>query len=394
MKLRKDFNPDDILILEHGFEKEFNMFNEVSPVLVQSSLFTEENLNAFHRKHELERENYIYTRGHNPTTRLLELKLAQLEQGENAKVFASGMAAISATILSLMKQDEHILFINHCYGTTMALLDEYQKFNITYDIIYSNNYEVIKKAIKPNTKYIYFESPSSLLLDLLDIKKVSKLAKKHGCCTIFDNTISTPLLQKPLNLGVDIVIHSLSKYIGGHSDLLGGVVISSNAYIDKILEVGHQYFGACISPYTSWLILRSLRTLHVRLAYQMDSIKQIISFLQQQPQVLKINHPLCNATSFLSKQMSGYTSLLSFTINTFDYETICRFVDALKLIKIGVSWGGFESLILVVYRGNNEQVLQASNLPLNLIRLYVGLESSVSIINDLALAFKTLEVKQ
>ena len=377
----------DSTICEHFFEDNSNYYGAVTPPIIQTSLFTFKTFEDFINASTNERNNYLYTRGVNPTTEILEKKIAELEKGERAKVFSSGMGAISATLFSLLKSGDHILLINNVYGPATGYSKLLSKFGVESSNIFVNDAKEIENYVKPNTKIIYYESPSTQMMEMLDIEEIVRIAKKYNVLTMTDNTWSTPFYHKPLTYGVDISIHSCTKYIGGHSDVLAGVVISSNEIIDKIFEHGHQFQGAVIGPYESWLLIRGLRSLPARLEYQKVTTKKIVEFLKSSPKVKKINHPLCyegNQKKLADKYLSGYTSLLSFELNTNCFEDICKVVNACKIFQIGVSWGGYESLILPQYNGKNDEYLKAFNIPKGLIRLYIGLEDADDLIKDLS----------
>lgn len=235
---------------------------------------------------------------------------------------------------------------------------------------------------------IYFESPSSQKFEMLDLEMISQFAKQRNIITVIDNTWATPLFQNPLVHGIDIVIHSCSKYIGGHSDLVGGVVISNQKYIHEINEFGQIFLGATMSPMNAWLALRGLRTLPVRLKSQEQSVKQVIQFLKQSPYVKKIYHPMVHtSTDLTDKYLKGYGSLLSFVLKDATPDVIERFVDSLKHFTLAYSWGGFESLVMPVWKGSNEEELKKRGLDIGHIRMYIGLEEVELLIEDLQNVF-------
>lgn len=373
-------------ICTHFAEDKNLNYTPVSPAIIQSSNFIFDTYEDFLKICDDEKNNYMYTRGTNPTTEILEKKLAKLENGEKCKVFSSGMGAISATILALLKSNDHILTLNIIYGQTISFINELSKFNIEHNNIFVNSIEDIKNNIKNNTKIIYMESPCSQTMKLLDIEKIAKLAKEKNILTIIDNTWSTPIFQKPINYGIDIVIHSCSKYIGGNSDVVAGAVISKTEIINKIFGFSHQNLGAVNSPFDSWLLIRSLRTLPIRLQQHNKNIKKIINFLKKDSRIKEIYHPYAfkdEQKTLSDKYLKGYTSLLSFNLKDDNFNKLKIFVNNLKIIQIGVSWGGYESLILPAYKLNNDEQLKQRNLSKTHIRLYIGLENTESLINDL-----------
>ncbi|GBU10092.1 cystathionine gamma-synthase [Gammaproteobacteria bacterium] len=390
----------DIDICTHFAEDSSEYFGAVTPPIVQTSLFAHPEAQLFAQKLATEREHYIYSRGNNPTVRILEQKLAALEMGESCKCFGSGMGAISATLFTLLNAGDHILFINNIYGPALAYAETLKKFNISHDIIFIDETADIKTHIKDNTRIIYVESPSTHNMQVLDLKAVAKIAQAHKILSIIDNTWATPIFQKPLTLGIDIVIHSCSKYIGGHSDVIAGAVIAKHKIIDQIFEIGHQLNGAALSPFDAWLLIRGLRTLPVRMLQHQKSAKAIITFLKNHPKVAKVNHPfaLDSYKEDENQQLKGVSSLMSVELkinpnhnnNHNAFEQLTSFANALKLFQIGVSWGGFESLIIIPNNNHNQLALEKSHISLNLVRLYIGLEDSDMLIEDLTCAFTVI----
>lgn len=251
----------DETICQHFFEDNSKYYGAVTPPIIQTTLFTFHTYEEFMNASSHERENHLYTRGVNPTTEILEKKIAQLECGEQAKVFSSGMGAISATLFTLLSAGDHILLVNNIYGPAVSYSKILSKYQVEYTNIYVEEAYEIEQHIKENTKLIYFESPSTQLMYMLDVETIVKIAHKYNILTMTDNTWSTPLYQKPITYGVDIVVHSCTKYIGGHSDVMAGVVVSKKEIVDQIFEIGHQFQGAVIGPFESWLLIRGLRTL-------------------------------------------------------------------------------------------------------------------------------------
>lgn len=363
-----------------------DIFVPMSPEIVQTSSFYFSKYEDFMAMSNDEKNNYVYTRGSNPTTKELEKKLARLENGEKCKVFSSGMGAISSTIFTLVSQGDHILVVNTIYGEALAYFKYLKKFGISVDVANIKTATELDKFIRDNTKLIYFESPSSQKFELLDIEYVTKLARSKNIYTVIDSTWNSPLFQTPLNYNVDIVIHSLSKYVGGHSDLVGGAIIGNEKLVDKIFENGHQTLGSTISPFNSWLALRGLRTLAVRMEYQSTSIKKVLSELNKDPRISHIFHPYLSddyQQALANKYLSGYGSLFAIDLADDDFDKLKIFVNSLKIISIGVSWGGFESLALPAFKGNNLNNLNKRGLAKTHIRFYLGLEEPESIIDDI-----------
>lgn len=394
IKMNKHEMRDSEICLHMGENRE-EYFGAIAPPIVQTSLFAFQDWESFLEGITAEREHYVYTRGVNPTTQILEKKLAELERGEKCKCFASGMAAISSTIFTFVQQGDHVLFVNNVYGPALSYVKRLGKFGITYTNAFVKNEEEIIEHITDKTRLIYIESPSTMNFDVLDLEKVADIAKERGILTAIDNTWATPLNQKPLTYGIDLVLHSCTKYIAGHSDTVGGALIGNYELVDKVFEIGHQFGGGVMPPFDAWLILRGLRTLPQRLAYQTETVHQVIQLLQGHPRIRKINHPLCftgRDKEVYEKQTTGYTTLFSIEVDFEDYEMLTKFMNSFKVFKLGVSWGGFESLAISPNYNNeaNHKGLEEVHQSKDLIRLYIGLEAPALILEDLKRALDTL----
>lgn len=365
----------------------------MSPPIVQTSSFYYDNYEDFILDSNDEKNHFVYTRGSNPTTATLENMLAQLEDGEKCKVFSSGMGAISATLFSLLNQGDHILMVNTIYGEAVSFAKDLNRFGVSVDRVDISFSSEIEKHIKANTKLIYFESPSSQKFELLDLELVTSIAKAKNIYTVIDATWASPIFQQPLHFGVDLVIHSLSKYISGHSDVVGGAVIGQTKIVDLIFEQGHQALGAVNSPFNSWLTIRGLRTLPLRVNKASESIKYLLDHLKDDSRISKIYHPYCGndyQKGLANKYLSGYGSLFAIDLADTDFEKLKQFVNSLTILSIGVSWGGFESLVLPAYKGNNEKNLNERGLPISHIRMYIGLEEVESVLEDIVHALDSV----
>lgn len=359
-------------------------YDAVVPEIVQASNFKFKNF-----QHYLAVNNdqfaFTYSRDGNPTIKLLEDKIAKLENGEAARAFASGMAAISGTILSLLSQNDHIIIVNTVYGSSVKLIKQLEKFGISSIRIDVEDTKDIFKYINDNTRMIYFESPSSQKFAMLDLKLIANKAKEKNIYTVIDNTWATPLLQNPLLHGIDVVIHSCSKYIGGHSDIVGGVVISNEKLIKKIDEFASILLGGTMAPMNAWLAIRGLRTLPVRIKAQNETVIKMIDVLKKDPRIETIYHPYAfenKQKALADEYLNGYGSLLSVVLKEATPKIIERFIDSLNHFTIAYSWGGFESLIMAVYKGNNLDELKQRGLNIGHLRVYLGLEDSQLLIDD------------
>ncbi len=385
-------------LLSHDGKKAHSK-GAVVPPIYQNSLFTMKDWDDVDKTFDDRVNNYIYTRGNNPSVRVVEEKLAKISRGESAKLFGSGMAAISASILSCIKKGDHIVTVKNIYGPANSLLQKYfkPKFGIEVTYITGTDINEFKEAIQPNTSLIYLESPSSVVLSLQDLEAVAKLAKAKGIKTIIDNTWASPVFQKPLSLGIDLEIHSCSKYIGGHSDVVAGVVIGGEKDINDLFTKEFELFGAKIAPFEAWLLLRSLRTLKIRMDQHQKSALTVARFLEKHPKIAKINYP--GLESFPQyelgkKQMTGYSGLMSFQLKTDDLDKIKTFFNGLSLFQIGVSWGGHESLIyapaISYLKELSKEQFEGMGISLGDMRISIGLESAEDLIEDLDLGLSKI----
>ncbi|NJP89042.1 PLP-dependent transferase [Nonomuraea sp. FMUSA5-5] len=361
----------------------------VNPPVFENSVFTFATAEELGEAVRNEDERYVYWRGTNPTVDLAQRKLAALERGERAKCFASGMGAISATISSLVSAGDHVLVLGAVYGPTTQFLRYLEKFGVTHTHV--RDLAEGDSAIKASTRLLYFESPSYMAYQVVDIAEVTGWARERGLVTVMDNTWSTPLFQKPLTMGVDLVVHSLSKYIGGHSDLVGGVVAGPAGLIRPLALTEYQLFGAAMSPHDAAKVIKGLRTLPVRMAAHQERGLAVAAFLQDHPAVRSVNHPGLPSHpghAIASRQMSGFSSLFSLVLDTESRPEVGAFLARLRHFRIGVSWGGFESLVNAPALSTEESVRATMGIPVGLVRLSVGLEPAETLIKDLGLALE------
>lgn len=385
-------------LLAHGGENPKAHHGAVVPPIYQNSLFTFESAEAIDYAFRHMTESCIYTRGNNPTVQMAEEKIAMLEKGEKAKLFASGMAAITAGILSAVKTGDHIICVKSVYGPTNNFITKYLslKFNIQSTFVEGKHIEDFQTAIRPNTRLIYLESPSSSVFAMQDLEAISALARDKGILTMIDNTWATPLYQNPLVHGIDIVAHSASKYLAGHSDVVAGVLIARREIIDTIFANEFLYLGGKIAPFEAWLILRGLRTLSLRMERHGLNTKILIDFLQNHPMIETILYPGMaefEQRDLAQRYLKGTSGLMSICLKT-DASGAKRFLNALKLFQIGVSWGGFESLayapIISLEKEYNADQLAASGIHPGLVRLAIGLEHPDDLIADLKQALSAI----
>lgn len=363
-------------------------FGAVTMPMYQNSLFTFSCHKEFYEALDSPLEHHLYSRGNNPSVNELEHRLALLEGGEAARCFASGMAAISAAIMSAVKAGDHVICVDHVYGPTREMLGNYlHRFGIETTFVNGESIESIEAAVRPNTSMLYLESPTSMTIRLQDLRACAELAKRIGATTIIDNTWATPIFQNPLELGIDLVVHSLTKYIGGHSDIMAGVIIGSH---ERLQEIGRQEFllyGGIMTPQTACLAMRGLRTLPLRMERLQQNGLAVAAYLDELPYIARVNHP--GLTTYpqhelAKQQMSGYGSLFSFEV-ALPLEQVLTWADRLQMFRIGVSWGGYESLVQVV-----RPLAGQEGEELVLVRLYAGLEDPELLIQDMCRSFEQL----
>jgi cystathionine beta-lyase/cystathionine gamma-synthase len=348
--------------------------------IVQTSLFAYPTFEEFIAALQEENRHYVYSRGQNPTVEVLESKLAALERGEACKCFASGMAAVSAVIFGLLRSGDHILFVNQTYGPTLQLARHLKRFGIEHSEALDLDTESISAAMRPNTELVWIESPGTMLFRTLDIQAVSDIAHQFGAVACVDNSWASPLLQKPLLHGADIVIHSATKYIGGHSDVIAGAVVTTAERMKEIFYRAFTLNGGIMAPFDAWLLLRGLRTMPVRMKQQETDALHVAEFLRTRPEVRHVFHP---AFGEPSPTLTGYSGLFSFELADGTFDAVRRFIDGLKRFRIGVSWGGVESLVISPNRGNNIAYLDSQRMPHGLVRLSIGLEGADILIADI-----------
>jgi cystathionine beta-lyase/cystathionine gamma-synthase len=387
-------------LLAHYAEDRAAYQGAVVPPLFQNSLFTFESWEAIDRAFDDRANTSIYTRGHNPTVRMVEDKLAVLAGGERAKLFASGMAAIAAAVLHCVQAGGHVVTVKNVYGPANNLLNRYlrDKMGLRTTFVTGADPAEFERAITPETQLIYLESPSSAVFGLQDIRAVAELAQARGIRTMIDNTWATPIFQQPLAMGIDLEVHSCSKYLGGHSDLVAGVLIGREGDVLEIAVNEFELLGGKMAPFEAWLILRSLRTLPLRMRQHQENAMAVARFLEGHPRIRQVRYPGLESHpqyALGQRQMGGYSGLLGFELDTDDLERIKRFFNTLEVFQIGVSWGGHESLVyapaISYLKELPEEQFKALGIAPGDMRISVGLEDSRDLIADLSSALEALE---
>jgi cystathionine beta-lyase/cystathionine gamma-synthase len=381
-------------ILNHLGEDRENYFNAVSPPMMLSSNFAFANVATMREELTRELEVPFYTRGYNPTVAILRKKIAALEGAEDALVFSSGSAAVAAAVMSVVKQGDHVVCVAKPYSWTNTLIGKYlAKYGVTSSFVDGGRLQAFEDALQPNTKLIYLESPNSLTFELQDIEAICALAKNKNITTIIDNSYNSPLNQSPIALGVDLVVHSATKYLNGHSDVVAGVVAGSRQRIAAMMAEEYMTLGAIIGAHDAWLMIRGMRTLELRVNRSAESAKYLAQVLQKHPAVKKVYYPFLETNHdchLAKKQIKQGGGLLSIELNAENVEAVERFCNALKRFLLATSWGGHESLCFPLC------ALKASAsftnpLPWNLVRLYIGLEEKEVLEADLKQALDNMQ---
>ena len=332
-------------------------------------------------------QDYEYSRVSSPTRNNLEKVIAKLENGEYGFAFSSGMAAITS-VFTMFKSNDHVILGMDIYGGTYRIVhDVYSKFGLEYTFVDTTNLENIKNAIKKNTKAIFIETPSNPLLDVTDIKKVVKIAKEHNLITIADNTFMTPYLQKPLDLGIDVVIHSATKFLSGHHDVLAGVAVTNNEKIAEQISFSQMAVGAIISPFDSWLLMRSLKTLKIRVEEAQRNTEKLIEFFENHPAVETVLYPTAKnnvGKKIHENQAKGGGAVFSFRLK--DEKKVKRFFENLKVAFFAASLGGVETLVThpstITHSEMPEEEKNERGFTQSLIRVAVGIENIDDLIED------------
>jgi methionine-gamma-lyase len=380
-----------------GYQPEEHQGSLVPP-LYQTSTYTFANSEQGEKRFAGEEEGFIYSRLGNPTVKILEERIAELEKGEAGLAFASGMAAVSAVLIALTKAGDHILCSQGVYGCTFGLLNLLKdKYAIDHDFSLMNSRENLKKEIQENTACIYIETPINPTMKLVDLEMVATVAKEHGIPVVVDNTFCSPYLQTPITFGCDIVIHSATKYICGHGDVIAGLVIGKKDFIQQISRTTQKDIGGIISPFDAWLLLRGLKTLPVRMDRHCENAGKIVDFLRRSSKVESFYFPGSSDYSdddqIMKKQMKKPGGLISFTLKG-TKETAQFFMNQLKLVKIAVSLGDAETLIqhpaTMTHAVVPVEDRKKMGIEDTLMRLSVGLEAWEDIKDDLEQALEKI----
>lgn len=383
---------DDIsYIINHLGEEHSNYFNAIAPPIVQTSNFQFETVDDMRKAFADEMGGYLYSRGLNPTVDILRKKLAALDGAEDALVFNNGAAATFAGVMANVKSGDHVLSVHHPYSWTVHLFDQIlSRFGVSVTYADGSDTASFLSHVQPNTTLIYLESPNSWWLDIQDLKAIADFARPREIVTLIDNSFCTPIYQKPLELGIDISMQTATKYIGGHSDTLGGVLCGTSAMMRKIFLSEYLCAGNGIQPFNAWLLLRGLRTLPSRIDRITATTAKVLAYLNTVDQIENLIFPLDPAYpqfELAKRQMKGACGLISFYMKATTIGEIEDFCNRLRHFRMAVSWGGHESLVIPKCAGIQPGDFDASNPTHRMLRLYVGLEEAEFLIADLRQAF-------
>ncbi|MDR0452248.1 MAG: aminotransferase class I/II-fold pyridoxal phosphate-dependent enzyme [Treponema sp.] len=374
---------DNLSYILHHMNEDGLPENAVSPPIFQTSIFCFPSFASFQEAITDELNHSLYTRGNNPTVTLAEQKIAALEGGERAKLVSSGVSAIAHSIMAFVRSGDHVVCVEDCYSWTRVLLASYlARFNVSATFVDGTDSDKVIAAFREETRVLYLESPTSLTFKLQDLPVLAGAARQRNIKTIIDNTWATPIFCNPISMGIDLVVHSGSKYLGGASDIIAGAIVGSKDDIDLIRKQEYLQFGTVADPFMAWLMIRGLRTLQIRMKAHYEGAMAVASYLEKHPKVENVLYPMLDSYSqkdLARRLYRGGSGLFSFNLKTRRLEDVIRFVDALKLFKRAVSWGGYESLIFPnAVKGGNP-----ASAGISLVRLHVGLEAAEDLIGDL-----------
>lgn len=376
-------------------------FGSLATPLYQTSTFIFDNAEQGAQRFAGESEGYIYTRLGNPTTRQLEMRMAALEEMEDAAATATGMAAVSGALLANLQAGDHLISSKAVYGCSFALMSHMlTKFGIEVSFVDMTDPTEIEKEIRVNTKLIFLETPINPNLVVLDLEKILAIAKKHNITSVVDNTFLTPVLQKPALMGADIVVHSATKYLNGHGDVVAGIICGTKEMIEHIKLTALKDIGATMSPHDAWLILRGLKTLPIRIERHCQNAQVIAEYLESHPAVDTVYYPGLKSHSgfkYIGNQMKAAGGVIAFELKT-DIAGGAAFINRMELFSIAVSLGDAESLIQhpasMTHSPYSEEERRSAGISDSLIRISVGLENVNDIISDLKQSLEAIEYNQ
>lgn len=379
-------------ILNHLGEERERYFGAVAPPIVQSSIFAFPSVARMREGFRDELNQHVYTRGNNPTVEILRRKIAALEGAEDCLMLGSGAAAVAAGVIACVSSGDHVVCVARPYSWTRALLrDLLGRFGVEVDFVDGTEVENFASALNERTRLIVLESPNSMTYEQQDLAAVAALAKPRGILTLCDNSHATPLNQSPIALGIDLVAHSATKYLNGHSDVVAGALCGSTYLIRQVFRGPYMTLGAILAPHDAWLMLRGLRTLPIRMERTAATTAKLLAFLEAHPRIRNVYSPQATANPQLAlseRQLRGASGLLTIDLDVDDVASVERFCDGLTRFLMSVSWGGYESLAFPVCAvfPPDTSLRPANSVPLSLVRLSVGLEEADVLMADIEAA--------
>lgn len=376
-------------------EEDGGHFGAITPPIYQTSNFAFDKVDHLTEAIKDEMGRHLYTRGNNPSTAIIRKKIAALEKCEDCIVFASGIAAISAGIISQVKTGDHIISVENPYSWISKLLKNFlSRFGVESTFVDGRDIRDFKGALQDNTRLIVLESPNSMTFEIQDLGRVAQFAQDNGLTTLIDNSYSSPLYQNPREMGIDLIAHSGSKYLNGHSDVVFGALCGDVALLKPVFESEFMNLGAILSPFEASLVLRGLRTLPIRMERTTNSTMTVFHFLKGRPWIKKVYYPLdpeSDQYELAKSQMKAAPGLISIEVNCDHPVKLKAFAEGLRYFRMAVSWGGHESLIFPMISVHQAFEMRPPHLPVNFFRLYIGLEDPASLIKDLDQASKYLQ---
>lgn len=379
----------------HAGEDRLRYADSITTPIVQTSTFAFKDTEEIEAYTKHGKARFEYGRYGNPTEQVAERRLAALEGAEDCVVFGSGMSAITTSILALVRSNDHIVITDDAYKKTLEFCSSYlQRFGVDCTIVPFGDYAGMEAAIRPNTRFIFSESPTNPYLNIFDLNRLREIARRHKVLTLIDSTFSSPVNQRPLEFGIDLVLQSCTKYLAGHNDILAGAVLGRKSLLEEIRAL-HKAIGGVIDPHCCYLLLRGLKTFPLRMAVHNESAMKIARFLESHPQVKRVYYPGLESHphyEIAKAQMSGFGGVVTFDIKG-TLASAKRFLDSLKLCYIAPSLGGVETLIthpaIVSYYDYPRAQRYALGITDSLIRLAVGVEDVNDLIADIDQALKT-----
>lgn len=382
----------------HSGQVEENPSHALNPPIFQTSTFTFDSVEHADEVMSFKSTDYVYTRGNNPTLRLLENRIAELEGGSGAVAFSSGMGAISSVLMSLLKPGDEVIAHKTLYGSAYTFITEMLKnYGVTHKLLDLTDLQLLSNNITEKTKVIYFETPANPDLSIIDIKGVKSIVELKNIKIVVDNTFATPYFQRPLEKGADVVVHSATKYLSGHGDVIAGIAIAKDMDYINNLKFGYMCeFGNVMSPFNAWLILRGLKTLPLRMREHEKNAKKVAEYLNNSPKIGKVIYPgLSNhkGHEIAKNEMDGFGAIITFEVEG-GLEHAKKFVNNLKLFQLAVSLGDCESLVelpaVLTHRGYPKEELEKFGLTESMVRFSIGLEDVEDIIEDIEQSLKSI----